>query len=299
MTRKSAFWAWSFAVCILFVPATLTAQGNYLDVYVAKVKPEKAMEAESIAKKISDANRRNNGDRVLVEETAYGTAYTYVFLTQRDSYADIDKGSDAFMASLNKAFGKEGSQKILNDWSSCLVSASSQIRRRRADLSSKMPSDPQSFAKLVGESRVIRTYVIHVRPGRGQEFESMLKDINAHSDKMPNTQPVLVSQAIEGANDGAYYITFLRKSLGGFDNDVMLKDILGEEGMAKFLKTMADVEEHFESAIYRFRPDLSYPPDAVAQASADFWNPKPMMAAAKTKGKAAAAPAKSAAKSKE
>jgi hypothetical protein len=299
MPWKSAFWASGLAVCILFAPATLTAQGKYLEVYIAKVKPEKAMEAESIAKKITDANRRNNGDHVLVEETTYGTAYTYVFLTQRDSYADIDKGGDAFMASLNKAFGKEGTQKILNDWSSCLVSASSQIRLRRADLSSKMPSDPQAFAKFVGESRVIRTYVIHLRPGRAQEFESMLKDINAHADKMPNTQPVFVSQAVEGANDGAYYISFLRKSLGGFDNDVMLKDILGEEGMAKFTKTMAEVEDHFESAIYRFRPDLSYPPDAIAQASADFWNPKPVMAAAKTRAKADAAAAKSAAKSKE
>jgi hypothetical protein len=295
MTWKSAFWAFGLAVCVLFAPAALTAQGDYLDVYVAKVKPEKAMEAESIAKKIADANRRNNGDRVVVEETAYGAAYTYVFVTQRDSYADIDKGSDAFMASLNKAFGKEGSQKILNDWSSCLLSASSQIRRRRADLSSKMPSDSKAFAKFVGESRVLRTYVIHVRPGRGKEFESMLKDINVRADKMPNTQPVLVSQAVEGANDGAYYISFLRKSLGDFDNDVLLKDILGDEGMTKFMKTMADVEEHYESAIYRFRPELSYPPDAIAEASADYWNPKPMTPAGKTK----AAAAKSSAKSKE
>jgi hypothetical protein len=285
MSWEKTLWASCLAAAILLAPATLKAQGNYLDVYIAKVKPEKAIEAEAIAKKITDANRHNNGDRVLVEQPVYGDLYTYVFLTQRDSYADVDKGNDAFMASLNKAFGKEGAMKVFADWNNCLVSAHSQLRVRRPDLSGKMPADAQSFAKLIGESRVLRTFVIHVRPGHAAEFESQIKEINARADKMPNTQPVLVSQVIEGKNNGAYYITFLRKSLAGFDNEVMLKDILGDEGMAKFEKTIADTEQSSESAIYRFRPDLSYPPDLIAEVAADFWNPKPVLAAAKPKAK--------------
>ena len=289
MSWKKALAAFSFCLAVLFAAPTLHAQGGYLDVYIAKLKPEKAAEAEAIAKKITDANRRNNGDRVVVEQAVYGDPYTLIFVTQRESYADVDKGNDAFMASINKAFGKEGSQKLFNDWSNCLVSVRTQLRIRRADLSGKMPADPQGFAKLVGESRVLRTLVIHVRPGHDAEFEAQLKEINAHADKMPNTHPVLVSQAVDGENSGAYYITFLRKSLGGFDQDVMLSDILGKEGMAKLEKTMAEVEQHSESAIYRFRPDLSYPPDQIAEAAPEFWNPKPMMAAAKTKPNAASA----------
>jgi hypothetical protein len=289
MLWKKALWASGLAACCLLSPAALFAQGGYLDVYIAKLKPEKASEAEAIAKKITDANRHNNGDRVIVEQPVYGDPYTLIFLTQRESYADVDKGNDAFMASLNKAFGKEGSQKIFNDWNNCLVSARTQLRVRRPDLSSKMPADPQAFAQLVGESRVLRTFVFHVRPGHASEFEAMIKEINARADKMSDTQPVLISQVVEGENDGAYYISFLRKSLGGFDKEVMLPDILGKEGMEKFEKTMADVEQHTESALYRFRPDLSYPPDAVAQVSADFWNPKPVLSAsAKPKAKAAA-----------
>ena len=299
MSYRKVLSAAGIVACALLAPPSLLAQSSYLDVYIAKVKPEKAMEAEAIAKKITDANRRNNGDRVIVEETSYGSVYTYQFITQRGSYADVDKGNDAFMASLNKAFGKEGSQKLFNDWSNCLISASSQLRVRRPDLSSKMPSDPQAFARLVGESRVLRTLIIRVRPGHQSEFEAAIKDINAHADKMPNTRPVLVSQAVEGANDGAYYITFLRKSLGDFDSDVMLKDILGEEGMAKLMKTMAEVEQSSESAIYRFRPDLSYAPDAIAQVSPDYWNPKPIMATAKSKTKPASEAASAAAKSSD
>ncbi|HEY6127548.1 MAG TPA: hypothetical protein VIW23_05135 [Candidatus Acidoferrum sp.] len=291
MSWKKALRASGLVACCFLAPAALFAQGGYLDVYIAKLKPEKAAEAEAIAKKITDANRNNNGDRVIVEQPLYGDPYTLVFVTPRESYADVDKGNDAFMASVNKAFGKEGSQKILNEWNNCLVSVRTQLRIRRSDLSSKMPADPQTFAQLVGESRVLRTFVFHARPGRASEFEATIKEINAHADKMPDTQPVSVSQVVDGENNGAYYITFLRKSLGGFDKEVMLSDILGKEGMEKFEKTMADVEQRTESTLYRFRPDLSYPPDAVAQASADYWNPKPVMASAKPKAKTPAAPA--------
>ena len=145
---------------------------------------------------------------------------------------------------------------------------------------------------LPGPGHVLRTLVIHIRPGHNAEFEAQIKEINAHADKMPNTHPVLISQVVDGENSGAYYITFLRKSLGDFDKEVMLPDILGQEGMAKLEKTVAEVEQHSESAIYRFRPDLSYPPDQVAEAAPDFWNPKPMMAATKTKTSAASAKTK-------
>ena len=290
MSWKKALRASGLAACCLLTPAALFSQGSYLDVYIAKLKPEKASDAEAIAKKITDANRQNSGDRVIVEQPLYGDPYTLIFLTQRESYADVDKGNDAFMASLNKTFGKEGSQKIFNDWNNCLVSARTQLRMRRPDLSSKMPADPQAFAQFVGQSRVLRTFVFHVRPGRSSEFEGLIKEINARAAKMPDTQPVLVSQVVEGENDGAYYISFLRKSLAGFDKEVMLPDILGKEGMEKFEKTMADVEQHTESALYRFRPDLSWPPDAIAEASADYWNPKPVLAMAKPKAKTSAAP---------
>ena len=73
------------------------------------------------------------------------------------------------------------------------------------------------------------------------------------------------------------------KSLGDFDKEVMLPDILGQEGMAKLEKTIAEVEQHWDPAVYRFRLDLSYPPDQIAVVAPDFGNPKPTMAAAKTK----------------
>jgi hypothetical protein len=286
MSWRKALWAAGFLAGVLLAAASLRAQGNYLDVYIAKVKPEKAADAETIAKKIADANRNNNGDHVLAMETLYGEGYTYVFVTQRQDYADVDKGNDSFMGALNKAFGKQGAEKVFSDWNSCLVSSHSELRLRRPDLSSKMPKDPQSFAKLVGESRVLRTISVHVRPGHLGDFEALLKDVNAHADRNPDTRPVLISQLVEGGQGDTFYISFLRSSLAGMDKEPTLKDILGEEGLAKFEKSIAETAAGSQSAIYRFRPDMSYPPQEISDVAADYWQPKPAIAAtAKPKAK--------------
>jgi hypothetical protein len=286
MLWKKALWAAGFLAGVLLAAPSLRAQGTYLDIYIAKAKPEKATDLEALARKIADINRHNNGDHVLAMETLYGDGYTYVFTTQRQDYADVDRGGDAFMAALNKGLGKQASEKLLSDWNSCLVSSHSELRLRRPDLSSKSPKDPQSFAKLVGESRVLRTITVRVRPGHLSEFEALLKDVNAHADRNPDTRPVLVSQLVEGGQGDVYYISFLRSSLGGMDKEPTLKDILGEEGLAKFEKGIGETAAASQSAIYRFRPDMSYPPQEVSDVAADYWQPKPTVtAAAKPKAK--------------
>ena len=90
---------------------SLRAQGNYLDVSITKVKPEKAFEAETISKKIADANRRNDGDRALVEQPLYGAPYTYIFITQRHSYANVDKGNDDFFIPSLKTSARKARKK--------------------------------------------------------------------------------------------------------------------------------------------------------------------------------------------
>jgi len=71
---EKALWALGFVAGVLLAAPSLRAQGNYLDVYIAKVKPEKAADAEAIARKIADANRHNNGDHVIAMETLMAKA---------------------------------------------------------------------------------------------------------------------------------------------------------------------------------------------------------------------------------
>jgi len=154
-----------------------------------------------------------------------------------------------------------------------------ELRRRRWDLSSKAPQDAEAYAKLLGESRLLRTTAVHIRPGHVPDFEALIKEVKQAGEKNPNTQPVFVSQVIEGTKGATFYVSSLRSSMAGFDHNPTMRDILGDEGLKKFQQMNADAVEIAESTLYRFNPDLSNPPDEIAKVAADFWHPKAMMAA--------------------
>jgi len=280
-----AFWALTLLVCVTMIaPVAVLAQGDYLDVYIAQVKPDKVAEFEALAKKAVDANRRNNGDQWLTLQTVYGESDTYVFVSGRQDYASIDKAGDSFFAALTKTYGKDAANKMMHDWESCLSSSRTELRKRRLDLSRKMP-EGVDYAKFIGESRVLRTTAVHIRPGHVTDFEDFMKQYKASGEQAANAQPLLVSQVIEGGKGTTFYVTSLRPSLGGFDNNLSMKEILGDDGYKKFLQVSSDAIEGSHSAIYRFSAELSNPPEAVMAVAPDFWNPKPTMAAHKAKAK--------------
>src|SRR5215472_14790131 len=226
MSRK-AIWALVALVC-LGAPAAAQAQGDYLEVYIVKVKPEKIADFQALTKKWIDANRKNNGDTWIALETVYGEGNLYQFTSTRKDYADLDKANEASMAAASKAFGKESAEKMERDFQNCLLWSRSELRRRRWDLSSKAPSDAPAYAKLIGESRVLRTTAVHLRPGHVPEFEAMLKEIKEAADKNHDAQPLFVSQVVEGTKGATFYVSSLRASLGGFDKNPTLRDILGD-----------------------------------------------------------------------
>src|SRR5882672_772669 len=276
---KRVIWAFAAAAC-LAVPVAVHAQGDYLDVYMVKVKPEKIADFQVLARKWVDANRRFDGDRWLATQTLFGEGGVYVFTSLRQDYADIEKNSETGMLAANKAFGKEATLKILHDWESCLEWSRSELRRRRPDLSRKAPADMDSYAKLIGESRVLRTTAVHVRPGHIADFEALMKEAKEAGEKIANTQPVLVTQVVEGSKGTTFYVTTLRSSLGGFDKNPTIREILGEDRFKKYLQISAETVEGSESALYRFSPELSNPTEEIVKVAADFWHPKAMMAAA-------------------
>jgi quinol monooxygenase YgiN len=273
MPFRRALWALVIVVC-LAAPVAVHAQGDYLDVYVVKVKPEKLAEFQALSKKWVDANRRHNGNRWVALETVFGDGNVYQFTSVRQDYADIDKANEAGMAAVVKAFGKETTQKMVQDFDSCLVWSRSELRRRRWDLSRKAPSDPDSEAKLIGESRVLRTIAIHIRPGHVPQYEALMKELKEAGERNANAHPMLVSQVVEGGKGATFYITTLRSSLGGFDHNLTAREILGEEGFKKFQQINGDAVETTESTLYRFAPDISNPPEAIVNVAADFWRPK-------------------------
>jgi hypothetical protein len=279
MLFRKTLWALVVVVCLAW-PVAAQAQGDYLDVFIVKVKPEKTAEFTALSKKYADANRRFNGDRWIALSAIYGEGNIYQFTSTRKDYADTDKAAEAFMLAANKAFGKEAAQKMNQDFDSCLVWSRSELRRRRWDLSSKAPADPEAYAKFIGESRFLRTTAVHIRPGHVPDFEALLKDIKEANEKNAGSQTVFVSQVVEGTKGATFYVSTLRSSMGGFDHNPTLREILGDEGFKKFQQISAEAVEVADSTLYRFNAELSNPPEEVAKVAMDFWRPKAMMVAA-------------------
>jgi len=279
MSFRKALWALIAVVC-LAAPAAVRAQGDYLEVFIAKVKSEKVADFQALTKKWVDANRRFNGDRWLALQAVYGEGNVYQFTSTRKDYAEIDKINEAGMLAANKAFGRDGAQKLDQEWTNCFAWSRTELRRRRWDLSRKAPKDPEAYAKFIGESRLLRTTAVHIRPGHTGDFEALMKDVKEAGEKNPDTQPVFVSQVLEGGKGTIFYLSTLRSSMGGFDHNPTAKEILGDEGFKKLQQIVAETYETTESALYRFVPELSNPPEEVAKVALDFWHPKPLIVAA-------------------
>lgn len=278
MSFRKALWALTIVMC-LAAPVAVRAQGDYLDVFIVKVKPEKVADFRAIAKKWADANRRFNGERWLTLESVYGDDNVYQFTSTRKDYADIDKTNEAGLLAVNKAFGKDAAQKMDQDWNNCFVWSRTELRRRRWDLSRKAPQDPESYAKFIGESRLLRTTAVHIRSGHVPDFEALATEMKEAAEKNPDTKPVFVSQVIEGGKGATFYVSTLRSSMGGFDHNPTLREILGDEGFKKFQQVNADAVETADSTLYRFVPELSNPPEEVAKVAMDFWHPKAVVVA--------------------
>ena len=265
------------AVLLAFA-ASARAQEGFLDVFIAKVKPEKRAEFDAISKKVADLNRRNKGDTWIAADTFYGEWNTVYFISIRQNYAETQKGFDAFFGALSKPGGPAAGAKIFQDFNNTVVSTRTEIRRRRPDLSFNAPSDPAAMNKLIGDARFVRTFIVRVRPGRASQYENQIRMIKAAIEKSMPGVPSFVSQSVAGQQGTIYYISALRSSMGGFDGGPSLQQMMGDDAYARYQQAAAENTFGFETIILRYSPELSNPPEEVAAAAPDFWRPKPAMA---------------------
>jgi hypothetical protein len=272
MVRKAT---WSVVVVLLLgFCATAQAQQGYIDETVVQVKQGKGAAFEALVKKMVAANRENKGDNWIAVETLYGESNTFTFTSVRDSYAAAQKGSDDFQHALAKALGTAGSDKLFQDLGDCIAGMHTVLLSRRQDLSANLPSDPSEASKIVGNSRVTRTLRIVVRSEQGPKFEELAKQVKAAEEKADPNLHSWISQSAAGERAGVYYVAQFRSSLGAFDNEPQLPQMMGQDVFQNFLKEAAGVIESEEITVGQVRPDLSNPPEAVASSSSDFWRPK-------------------------
>jgi hypothetical protein len=269
----------SFAVLFLAVLAGGTMKGQdaagYLDVFTARVKPEKRTQFDAINKTIAALNRRNKGDNWLAAENFYGEWNTVTFTSLRSSIGDTQKAFDLFLGALAKPGGMPAAEKIFQDFNNTLISSRTEIRRRRPDLSSNVPPSPAEIATLIGKSRFLYMVTVRVRPGRALEFEDQIKMISAARAKSGAKQTVLVSQSVIGVPGTNYYITIPLASMADIDGMTPVAQTLGSGGYKQYQKGLAENTVSTQITIARYLPELSNPPADIIAADQAFWNPKP------------------------
>jgi len=103
-----------------------------------------------------------------------GNGFTYNFVSSQRSFAEIDKSGEAFGAAMAAMLGNPaGVRAFFHEFDKNLVGTHSEVRRRRPDLSAKMPSGP--------ELRYLDATVIHVRNGYVRDYEEQVKALAAGS----------------------------------------------------------------------------------------------------------------------
>lgn len=277
--------ATSFAVLAIFALLAVAQQQRptgdyYIDVYMVKVKPEKRAQFDNLVRQFVDANRKNSGDMWLASETAYGEQNTVYFSSRRENYDGAEKGEAAFESALNKAFGADGSKKMMQDWNDCLIESRAELWRHRSDLSMG-PADAASQARLVGQSRWLRTMALHVRPGKQPEFESAVRSAMDAIRKGDPNWVGMVRQAVMGNDDTVYYITTPVASFAAFDKMASMpsfKQLMGEQNFQKWESMVADTVIRTETRVSRLMPEFSNAPAEIMAAAPNFWQPGPVEA---------------------
>ncbi len=253
--------------------------GDYLDVFIARVRPEKRADFDAINRKVASANRNAKGDSWLATEVEYGEANTVQFTSPRQNYAAIESGTTAFFGAIKEAYGPGGLPKMMQDFNNTIISAHAEIRRRRWDLGVNSPKDGDTYNKIVGQARWFRTIQIRVRPGREADFEERAKEAKAAIEKGSPTWVYFVSNVIAGAPGSIYYVTTLQPSLAAFDSAPNLSALMGEEAYANWMKAVGEDEITSETMLLRVVPELSNPPEEVVKVAPDYWKPKAVTAA--------------------
>jgi quinol monooxygenase YgiN len=255
--------------------AQAQAQREYIDLYIAKVKPEKRAAYEAAIKKLIEANRANKGDTWIAVSPAYGEQMeTIYFASARVGMSSIEPAMELFEKSVGKAYGQAGAMKLFQDLGACTSETHGELRVRRPDLSVNFPESAADRARLIGASRWIALTTVWLRPGKLDTFIDEAKAVKRAIESGGSGLQIGVSQAITGPL--ALYFARYVKSLADLETGpASLAQVLGPEAYQKLQQVTVDCALNSRRELLRVMPELSNPPEQIVDAAPDFWKPKP------------------------
>lgn len=195
-----------------------------------------------------------------------------VFLSGYSSLEEIAEVHDYDEATVGEKLDRLDEQH-----SGTVAAQDTAIWRLRGELSNP---DTVNLASM----RFMELIHIHVKLGRGAEFADMIKYIREGWMKTDPDFHYLIYQQIYGSSmDDSYLVVIATKSLADLDkHHAMVAEYrkgFAEDAQKRMIEFESANYNSAESNLFAFTPSMSRLPESWTKDDADFWKPKPTVAA--------------------
>jgi hypothetical protein len=196
-----------------------------------------------------------------------------LYLTSYDSLEAWEK-DNAAMAK-NSVLAAELERASIAD-GELLQEVDQGVFRRNEEMSSHAMGD-------LSHQRFMEVSVYEVRPGRGHEWEEAVKLVKEGYEKAATGAHWAMFSQIYGGQGARYLVLISHHSLAevdkGFLDDRKFGEALGEDGLKKLDRLVAESVESSQHELFQIDPHMSYVPEEWIKADPEFWKPKaPAMA---------------------
>jgi hypothetical protein len=249
--------------------AGMHAPPNILMIETDNIKPYNTTPYDKVAADyVAEAKKAKLPGMVIAMEAMSG-ANRAQYLFAYDSFDDMQQQEDAMMKqdSVTAAFAHLDSleQPYVSE-------VHNVIWHYREDLSNN------AAAADIPHCRFWETITFHIKPGHDEQFEGLMKIVQATYLKIGANIPWATFESEMGATD-TYNVIVPMKSLKeedeGLARNKPFMDALGSEGMHHMDDVARDAYASVDDTLWEVNPKTSYVPKEVIDANPSFWAPKP------------------------
>jgi len=259
----------SVAFAVMFLATLAWAQSTsapkFLVISRESIKEGKISQYQGLDKQVRQVVHKSDPNLNWITASAFtGTDNEETYFQFANSYADIEQADAAFGKAAGSLFmSAEFNQTVAESQES----GRNIIAKLRDDLSYNSDKFDPANAKF--------WYVSYRRakPGSGQQFTSLRKDINAQLKAANFDDHWLVYEVEYGMPTPTFVVVRDLKSLADLDAD-HTKAYEAAVASNLRLQQMSWTHENgilLESVIYRIKPELSHPAQSLVAANPSFW----------------------------
>jgi hypothetical protein len=248
--------------------AGMHAPPNILSVETDNIKAYSTTPYDKVAAEYVPVAAKAKLPGIFIAMESLSGAPRAQYLFTYDSFADMQSTEDFVIkdAALTAQFAALDASEA-----PYVTEVHNVIWHYRDDLSNN------AAAADVPHCRFWETITFHIKPGHDEQFEALMKIVQATYLKIGANIPWATFESEMGATD-TYNIFVPMKSLKeedeGLVRDKTFMDALGEDGMHHMDDVARDAYASVEDTLWEVNPKTSYVPKEWIAANPDFWAPK-------------------------